>query len=252
MSQTDALVFDHDTYKEITEARKAHADFYLDTLVKELSLETALDVGCGVGSFSGWLAAKGLRVTGVDGRLENIDEARRRYPQVEFQVANVEDPLVKTMGQFDLVLCYGLLYHLENPFQALRNLFSVTEKILLMESRVIPYEMPAAFLMDECVGEDQGLNHMAFVPSRQALVNMLYASGFLSVFRPRTTPQHKEFQSTSLHHNSRSMLVASKVALHKDSLLPVPYRGLRATPDIWERKGRPFFKRILGYLHRQG
>ena len=49
---------------------------------------------------------------------------------VEVSHYNVEDPQVRELGASDLVLCPGLLYHLENPFQAIRNLHALTARIL--------------------------------------------------------------------------------------------------------------------------
>ena len=38
------------------------------------------------------------------------------------------------LGEFDLVLCFGLLYHLENPMRTIRHLRALTGQGLLLES----------------------------------------------------------------------------------------------------------------------
>ncbi|MCS7162182.1 MAG: class I SAM-dependent methyltransferase [Bacteroidia bacterium] len=102
----------------------------LETLSPHVSLKSALDVGAGVGYFSRFLKDKGLEVVGIEGREENVREARRRHPDIQFLCRNVEDPSLPEIGSFDLVLAFGLLYHLENPFAAVRNLAKMTKKVL--------------------------------------------------------------------------------------------------------------------------
>ena len=50
----------------------------------------------------------------TEGRPDNVDELRRRRPDVTIVQADVEESLGR-LGRFDVVFCYGLLYHLENP-----------------------------------------------------------------------------------------------------------------------------------------
>ena len=96
-----------------------------------LGLHTALDLGCGVGYFSTMLRDLGLSVTAADARPKNIAEARSRHPGIDFRVADAEDASLASLGTFDLVVCFGLLYHLENPLRAMRNLRALTGKILV-------------------------------------------------------------------------------------------------------------------------
>src|SRR5262245_54606566 len=117
------FVFDMPHATRFTEARIGFLNKWLPGLTKSESLGTALDVGCGVGYFSRSLSDLGFEVVALDGRPENIAEAQRRYPKVKFAILNLEDPAVQELGSFDLVLCFGLLYHLENPFLAIRNLY---------------------------------------------------------------------------------------------------------------------------------
>ena len=63
------------------------------------------------------------------------------------------------LGKFDLVLCFGLLYHLENPLLAVRHLRSLTEKCLLLESMGVPDNKPSMLLREEPSEFDQGLVH---------------------------------------------------------------------------------------------
>src|SRR5258708_12403296 len=108
-------------------------------------LHTALDLGCGVGYFSAMLQGLGMQVTAMDGRAENIAEARDRHSGIDFRVADAEDPSLAALGRFDLVCCLGLLYHLGSPLRAFRNLHALTPTILI--SQTIPIPQPHPFFI---------------------------------------------------------------------------------------------------------
>jgi SAM-dependent methyltransferase len=204
-------VFDMPHYQRLTESRERFLRRVLPALCEQLVLRSALDAGCGVGFFSSLLQSMGLDVVAFDGRQDNVAEARRRYAGVEFRQADVEDPRLVEWGRFDLVLCFGLLYHLENPFRAIRNLQALADKVLLIESMTIPEERPFLALRDEGSSEDQGLRWIAFYPSEACLAKMLYRSGFPLVARFSELPDHPDFHATLVRRRVRSFLLAAKV-----------------------------------------
>jgi tRNA (mo5U34)-methyltransferase len=57
--------------------------------------------------------------------------------RVRFEQANVYDLTAERYGQFDIVLCLGLLYHLRNPLLALDAIRRVCRNELYVESHVI-------------------------------------------------------------------------------------------------------------------
>ena len=50
---------------------------------------TVLDVGCGPGDIANELAAMGMAVTGIDFAAPMIDIARKRFPNLRFEPADV-------------------------------------------------------------------------------------------------------------------------------------------------------------------
>jgi hypothetical protein len=139
------------------------------------------------------------------------------------------------MGSFDLVLCLGLLYHLENPFRVIRALHAITGKILVVESMCVPDAELTMSLFDEGVAEDQGLSYVAFYPSESCVIKMLYRAGFPFVYRFRQLPAHKVYGSTVWQKRRRTVLLASNIAL-KDSglvLASEPMRPVHAELDPW-------------------
>src|SRR5713226_4522185 len=146
--------FDQKEYRQLIEARGKTIVRTVTRLKRALDLSNALDAGCGVGFFSQTLLECGLNVCGFDGRGENVTEARRRFPHIPFEQGDIEERAIAQLGRFDFVLCFGLLYHLENPLLAIRNLRGLTEKCLLMESMCLPEEKSSMLLRVEPRQED--------------------------------------------------------------------------------------------------
>lgn len=226
--------FDQREYRRLIEARGETLRRVVTSLKPALGLSNALDAGCGVGFFSQTLAECGLNVCGFDARAENVEEAQRRFPGIPFALADVEDRALSNLGRFDLVLCFGLLYHLENPLGAIRNLYAITEKCLLLESICVPDERPAFLLREEPGQQDQSVTEVACYPSESSLVKMLYRSGFRNVYRVAELPDHEDFQETAERTRKRTMLLASSVPLDVAGFRMV--LEPRESEDPWARK----------------
>lgn len=225
-------IFDQEHALRITAARIGFLGEWLPGMLRDLGAKTALDVGCGVGHFSRYLADLGLEVTGIDSRSGNVEEARRRHADVRFEVADITDRAVRALGRFDLVLCVGVMYHLEDPFAALRNVEALTGGIAVIESMVIPSAGPSALLLDEGPEEDQSMRGVAMVPSEPALVKMAIASGFGHVYSMDRLPDHDDFRPTRRSRPRRTFLVASRSPLSHPWLRA---RDRQLVPDPWER-----------------
>jgi SAM-dependent methyltransferase len=242
------LIFDADHYDKLNSSRGASVNALLVELKRLLALETAVDVGCGLGYFSGLLAKLGLQVSAVDGRQQNVDEAQRRHPGVNFRQVDAQDAALRSLGTFDLVFCFGLLYHLENPLFTIRSLYAMTKALLLVESVIFPGDEPVMALIDEAHLDDQGLNHIAFYPTEACVVKMLYRSGFNYIYGFAQQPEHPEYHREGIARRVRTMLVASSAPLETTQLVPIaepsspirPWDPLSGTepPDIIEKLKR--------------
>jgi len=71
-----------------------------------------VDVGCGSGRDTAWLAANGFDVVGVDASKGLIEEAQRRHPGVDFTSDTL--PALRTLENrtFTNVLCETVIMHL--------------------------------------------------------------------------------------------------------------------------------------------
>jgi len=227
--------FDQKEYRKLIEARGETIQRVVEKLKPALGLSSAVDAGCGVGFFSQTLAECGLRVSGFDARAENVAEARRRFLGIPFERADVQDRSIKQLGSFDLVLCFGLLYHLESPLTAIRNLRALTEKCLLLESMCIPGDASSMLLRTEPRQEDQGLTDIACYPSEGSLLKMLYRARFRYVYRVLSLPDHDDFRETAGHMRRRTVLLATTVA--------VDVAGYRLLPEPQEARD-PWAKNV--------
>lgn len=167
---------------------------------------TCLDIACHEGFFSQTLAAKGARsVLGVDGRSENVEHAEwirdaLGRTNLRFEQHNVYDINAEKIGNFDVVLMFGLLYHLENPLAALKILPALTRRVCVIETQVAPgvtqgpldwghapfkKMIEGSFVIvredDVATNHEAGLHSLSLVPSTDALVWILKYYGFKRV-----------------------------------------------------------------------
>lgn len=241
------LIFDREPAQRISRRRGEFLDRLLAELRPAAALTTALDAGCGAGYFAGHLAGTGLRVTACDVSEANVAEAARRHSDVRCVAGDLEDPAVASLGVFDLVVCFGLLYHLENPFRAIRNLRRMTGQVLIVESLIAPDRRPLAVLRDECAGPDQGRGRVAFVPSEAGLVKLLSRSGFPHVYRTRALPDHEEFRAGRFRARRRTVLVASAAPLACPLLIPA---AEPSCSDLWSRAGLARARALRHWLRK--
>lgn len=73
--------------------------------------ERALDLGCGEGDFTAILAGAGARAVGVDVAEAALDRARRRHPELQFELAAIDGPLPLPDASFDLVWASEVIEH---------------------------------------------------------------------------------------------------------------------------------------------
>ncbi len=233
-----AFVFDLPHYDLLNTSREHAIAQLLESFRQNgYELKTAADIGCGVGRFSSLLQTERFQILAIDGRPENLAEARRRCPGIEFRVYDAEDQALQSLGTFDLVLFLGIFYHLENPFVALRNLFAMTGRIAILEGICHPSDEPILSVRDEGPTEDQGLRHVALYPSENGLIKLLYRTGFSFVYRLRVPPAHPEYRASSLRKQNRTMVVASRVSL-SSNLLELAVEPV-TDPDPWANRNSP-------------
>jgi 2-polyprenyl-3-methyl-5-hydroxy-6-metoxy-1,4-benzoquinol methylase len=87
----------------------------------------ALEVGCGAGHISLYLASLFEHVTSIDISEKSLEFAKQQALKsgalnISFEQANLFDPKVaeRFNAQFDYVICYGVLHHTHDPAAGLK------------------------------------------------------------------------------------------------------------------------------------
>lgn len=94
-------------------------DFELNTIKTKLSPTSKniiLDIGCGTGHHVGKLANnQNTSIIGIDNSSDMIEQARKNYPQLKFEVKDAIDKDSFFMDSFTHILClYFTIYYFQN------------------------------------------------------------------------------------------------------------------------------------------
>lgn len=203
------------------------------------------DLGSMEGGFSLALALKGADVVGVEARAQEIEKANLLKEHFEinnliFIQGDVKDFNRESFGKFDLVLAFGILYHLDNPIQVINQISGTTNRLIL-DTHYAPSTDDELFQIKpelsnlgpiECITHDnhtyQGRwffeypedadresqtwasysNNKSFWLTKESLLLALNHAGFDTVFEQHdwTMDRYDYF----LHQHSRAMFVALK------------------------------------------
>jgi SAM-dependent methyltransferase len=221
-------------YPEALALNRARLD-HLEKLGLPIEGRSVLDAGCGVGHLAQFFVKHNCRTMCVDARPENIERLRSLYPGLEASAANVESGLTQ-FGQFDIVFCYGLLYHLENPILGIRNMAEVCRDLFLLETMVCDSEAPVCCWEEETLSANQAVHGVGCRPSPSFVKLALNLSGFPFVYTTTVRPQDADFEvewKNSLKwrqsgHLIRSVFVASRQEIPNPNLVPLRARRVTA------------------------
>jgi SAM-dependent methyltransferase len=87
------------------------------------------DIGCGSGREVAWLDANGFPAEGFDASQGLLAEARSRYPQLRFSLAELPDLPGIAVNTYDNVLCETVIMHLDRAQIApsVRRMFDIAK-----------------------------------------------------------------------------------------------------------------------------
>jgi SAM-dependent methyltransferase len=101
---------------------------------KNEMVSTALKAGCGKATMVDIAPLDNSMWTDLEQHLTQL--GCTDYSKIQADAAAPD--LAATIGQFDVVHCSGVLYHLPDPHALLRNLHSVTKDWLILTSMTVP------------------------------------------------------------------------------------------------------------------
>ena len=116
---------------------------HLSSLGLNLCNKTVLEPGAGIGHHSLFYIDRGCHVTAYEPRRENCDLYRQTLQNSWSPSTNnanlIEAPyqaIAESEQTFDIVHCYGFLYHVGEPDKAIENLACKTDELLILEACV--------------------------------------------------------------------------------------------------------------------
>jgi 2-polyprenyl-3-methyl-5-hydroxy-6-metoxy-1,4-benzoquinol methylase len=237
-----------------------------------------LDLACLEGQLAIEFALQGANVVAIEGRTVNLEKAKFAaevlgLKNVELLLGDVRDLSVERHGKFDLILCAGILYHLDAPdvMEFVQRIADACENMAVFDTHIslrervsfawreqtywgkfVKEHAPKASAADIEASLWYSLdNRRSFHFTRDSLCNLLRHVGFTSVFesmipyeaynpdwlRGSTDGRLYEF-------NDRIMLIGVKG--ERRSVLTSPLTDARPDLDRLERSDAD------GFLERSG
>jgi len=105
---------------------------------------TFIDLGAGDGHESRAIAHRGaklaLAIEGKDKIFKMAKDAQDYLKIPNHEVRQLDVRYIDTFGlePFDVVMCFGFIYHVVNPFNFLKRVKNITKSTLLLETHIAP------------------------------------------------------------------------------------------------------------------
>lgn len=187
--ESPLLFFHSHDYLRHNQRRQEH----LASLGLSIAGSSVLEVAAGVGDHTSFFLDRGCTVVSTEVRPENLQLLRARYPGLRVQLLDLDDPQGFTNESFDIVYCYGALYHLTRPAEALSFMSRCCRGLLLLETCV---SIGSKELVNVCEepkqNPTQSVRGQGCRPTRLWIFNQLKMH-FNFVYLPTTQPNHEEF-----------------------------------------------------------
>lgn len=207
--------FHADHYLRHNQRRQEH----LASLNLPLAGRSVLEVGAGIGDHTSFFLDRGCSVLTSDGRPENVAVLRERYPWIAVRLLDLDDPDLSLADTVEIVYCYGTLYHLARPAEALAFLAARCSSLLLLETCVSFGDDLSLNVVDEAsFHPSQAVSGRGCRPTRPWVLDQLRRH-FERVYIPLTQPWHPEFpldwtaSPPAAGELSRAIFVASRERL---------------------------------------
>jgi len=221
------------------ERKRYFFDPVVDVLGGSLKGKRVLDLGCNAGFWSLNAAEAGADfVLGVDGRQMHVDQSnfvfevkgidKSRY---HFEQGNIYEFDFKRFGPFDIVFCFGLMYHISKPMGLIELISNVNSDILIIDTGII--RLPGSFLRYRRESTDDPRATMEYdlvsSPTKEAIRDMVRPFGYQAVV---LRPQFRDYIGSRRYEVGlrRAFLCAKKTDLSK----------LRVSIEGWEEPTRWF------------
>lgn len=97
--------------------------------------KTVVELGGSIGILSNALSILGAIPTVYEGRLENIQKGMKKYPHLKFVQYNLDDEDF-TSAKYDIVLNFGVFYHILNFDKFIKSSYKIAGELLLLDGNI--------------------------------------------------------------------------------------------------------------------
>lgn len=202
-------------YKEailLNEKRIQH----LDSLNLDFQNKRILETGSGSnGMITQFLLSKNAKITLNDVREENILHSMKvNHIHLDYNTWDLNKEIPSEDANFDIIICYGTLYHLTQPEEFIKNMSKICKEYIIIStctSGKNDYETNILFEGDfPC----QGLNGYGCRPGRLLIYDAL-KKNFEYVYTLTTQPEHTEYplQFPSNNSENRNIFIGSHIKI---------------------------------------
>lgn len=195
---------------------------HLGSLGLDLAGKRVLEVGAGIGELTWFWEDLDCEIVSTEGRKSNNERNLIEHPWRQVLKRDVtKKDSHKDLGMFDIVFCYGLLYHVPDPAFVIADLSQVCKSLFLVGSMVATDDGPPDLgERPESIDVNQGLYRRACTPTRSWFMQEL-ARNFDYVYLPRTQPKNYYYHLSwplPKTHIARAVFVASREQLNLPTL----------------------------------
>jgi hypothetical protein len=196
---------------------------HLASLGLPLAGKTVLETGAGIGDHSTFFLDRGCPMVISDGRPANVAYLKKRFPLQRVELLDLDAP-PGFQAPSQIVYCYGTLYHLAKPAEALEYLSKNCQELLLLETCVsfgAQEEMNPVREPRHQVS--QAVSGYGCRPTRAWIYSQL-KKHFSYVYLPASQPWHEQFPTNWTESAAadgrltRAVFIASRTPVENPNL----------------------------------
>jgi hypothetical protein len=144
-----------------------HPDYFKSKMLLEL--------GCGHADIGNMFYELGAIVTSSDARKEHLEIVKQKYPYINTFLLDCDKYCINE--KYDIIVHWGLLYHLNEIKSHLENVSQKCD-VLLLETEVSDTDDEQFYISTNENGYDQAYNNIGIRPSQFYVEDLLYRMGF--------------------------------------------------------------------------
>lgn len=209
-------LFNYTGALEINKARIEH----LDSLNLDFNYKKVFETGCGGrGDITRYLLSKNAIVTLNDYREENIKALLNALNvNLDYNTWDLNKE-VSIDKKFDIIICYGTLYHLNKPEEAIINFSKLCKEFLVLSTITNGQNDESINIVSESLEmNNQAGDGYGCRPGRLFIYNTL-KKNFKYVYLIKTQPKYKDFPlkfPSNINDELRNVFIGSHIKLENN------------------------------------